>query len=249
MSPKVAFSNLKFGADQTGTCPHCGVAVKFITPSSAPYVTTLLSAIANEEVVGDITDTVAFKDTLYIDTSECPACHRLIALMRTRDPHTGKEVEMLAWPLGTRRPPVPPEVPRPIREDYEEAARVLPFSTKASGALSRRCLQHVLKDAGRTKSDWLAEQIKEVRQSLPTDIGENLDYVRTIGKFAAHPEKDKATGEIIDVEPGEAEWNLEVLDALFDHYYARPAREKKKREKFDGKLVSLGRKPIQDSRT
>jgi hypothetical protein len=245
MSPKVTFSTLNFGADQTGTCPHCGVAAKFVAPSCPRYATTLLSAVANEEAVGDIT--LAFKDELYIETSECPACHRLIALMKAHDTRTGKELEILAWPLGTRRPPVPPEVPRPIREDYEEAARVLPFSTKASAALSRRCLQHVLKDAGMTKSDWLAEQIKEVRSSLPTDIGDNLDYVRTIGKFAAHPEKDKATGEIIDVEPGEAEWNLEVLDALFDHYYVRPAREKKKREKFDGKLVSLGRKPIQDS--
>ncbi len=244
MSPKVAFSSLRFGADQTGTCPHCGVAAKFVTPNCPQYTSTVLSAIANEEAVGVGFITPAIKDKLSVETSECAACHRLIALMKVCDPHTGKETEMLAWPLGSRRPPVPPEVPQAIREDYEEAARVLPFSTKASAALSRRCLQHVLKDAAKTKSDWLAQQINEVQSNLPTDIGQNLDYVRTIGKFAAHPEKDKATGEIIDVEPGEAEWNLDVLDALFDHYYTRPAREKKKREEFDKKLVSFGKEPV-----
>jgi hypothetical protein len=186
----------------------------------------------------------SFMDSTHIVISECPACHRLITLINPHHQLTGESLEIMAWPIGTRRPQVDPQVPVPIREDYEEAARVLPFSAKASAALSRRCLQHVLKDAGRTKADWLADQINEVKQSLPSEIADNLDYVRTIGKFAGHPEKSKATGEIIEIEDGEAEWNLDVLDALFDHYYARPARERHKREEFDKKLKSLGRKPV-----
>jgi hypothetical protein len=33
-----------------------------------------------------------------------------------------------------------------------------------------------------------------------------LDAIRTIGNFAAHPIKSTSSGEIVDVEPGEAEW-------------------------------------------
>ncbi len=39
-----------------------------------------------------------------------------------------------------------------------------------------------------------------------------IDAVRVIGNFAAHPIKSKSTGEIVDVEPGEAEWNLNTLE-------------------------------------
>jgi hypothetical protein len=66
----------------------------------------------------------------------------------------------------------------------------------------------------------LSKEIQEVLDSrkLPTEIGENLDAVRNIGNFAAHPLKSTSTGEILDVEPDEAEWNLEVLDQLIDFY-------------------------------
>jgi hypothetical protein len=168
----------------------------------------------------------------------------LVTLVNPKHPQTGELLEIMAWPIGTRRPPVPPEVPRSIRDDYEEAARVLPHSAKASAALSRRCLQHVLKEAAKTKADWLAQQIDEVKTILPPDIASNLDYVRTIGKFAVHPEKSKVTGEIVDVESGEADWNLDVLDSLFDLYYARPAHDKKVREEFDKKLEKMGKTPV-----
>ena len=35
-----------------------------------------------------------------------------------------------------------------IAEDYNQAAIVLPYSPKASAALSRRCLQTILTEAG-----------------------------------------------------------------------------------------------------
>jgi hypothetical protein len=199
-----------------------------------------LSVAAVQMVDGKPTIT----DAVQLIVSKCPACHRLVVLMNANDPETNQYKEIMAWPLGTKRPPVPPEVPQPIREDYLESARVLPFSAKASAALSRRCLQHVLIDAGKTKAGKLEKQIDEVLPNLPGDIGSNLDYARRIGNFGAHPEKSDITGMIVEVEPGEAEWNLDVLDGLFDHYYARPAREKKKREEFDKKLKQMGKQPI-----
>lgn len=42
--------------------------------------------------------------------------------------------------------------------------------------------------------------------------------------------KSQKTGQIVDVEPGEAEWTLDVLDALFDFYLVQPAILSEKRK-------------------
>jgi len=82
------------------------------------------------------------------------------------------------WSITTGRAPIPPEVPSHIAQDYAEAALVLAISPKASAALSRRCLQIVLREAGQTKAKDLADQIEEVLPHLPSRIAENLDAIR-----------------------------------------------------------------------
>ncbi|MBA4365228.1 MAG: hypothetical protein C0398_04370 [Coprothermobacter sp.] len=148
------------------------------------------------------------------------------------------------YPLGSLRDPVPPEVPPAIKEDYDEAAQILSLSPKGSAALSRRCLQAVLVDEGGAKKKNLGDQIDEVTPSIPAYLGEVLDQVRVIGNFSAHPLKDTNSGAIIEVEPGEAEWNLDVLDGLFDFYYVKPATSKRMRAQLDKKLTAAGKPTI-----
>jgi hypothetical protein len=64
---------------------------------------------------------------------------------------------------------------------------------------------------------------------------------KNIGNFAAHPVKSKSTSEIVDVEVEEAEWNLDVLELLFDFYYVQPARIAQKREALNAKLGEAGK--------
>jgi hypothetical protein len=136
---------------------------------------------------------------------------------------------------------VPVEVPTHIAQDYSEAAAVFPISAKASAALSRRCMQAVLREAGQAHTGDLNKQIEELLPTLPAYLGDQLHAVRHIGNFAAHPMKSTITGSILDVEPGEAEWNLDVLDDLFDHYYVKPARERSRREDLNNKLREAGK--------
>jgi hypothetical protein len=91
--------------------------------------------------------------------------------------------------------------------------------------------------AAKTKNRDLFDQIGEVIPTLPSHLAEAVDAVRNIGNFAAHPIKSTNTGEIVDVEPGEAEWNLEVLEGLFDFYFVQPAILKKKRDALNAKLA------------
>jgi len=46
------------------------------------------------------------------------------------------------------------------------------------------------------------------------------------------------------VEPEEAEWNLDVLESLFDFYFVQPSRLQQKREKLDRKLQDAGKPPM-----
>ena len=174
----------------------------------------------------------------HLSAVHCPSCRK--AIVSLEEPN-GESV--VIRPIAAHRN-VPNEVPPEIAQDYQEAAAVLNLSPKANAALSRRCLQAVLREAGKTTQKDLAKQIDEVLPRLPRLIADAVDYIRNVGNFAAHPIKSKSTGEIVDVEPGEAEWNLEVLDLLFDHYYVQPARAKQAREALNKKLKDAGKPPM-----
>jgi len=148
-------------------------------------------------------------------------------------------------PLTSSRPPVPNEVDDLFSKDYKEACLILKFSPKASAALSRRCLQNILREKGGVKKGDLADEIEQVINSntLPSHLNESIDAIRVIGNFAAHPIKSKSSGEIVDVEPGEAEWILDVIESLFDFYFVQPAITKAKKDALNKKLSDLG-KPL-----
>jgi len=181
----------------------------------------------------------------------CPACNKIIIQLgkqRTVLLHSGEALIdwVLVRPKGISRSPLPPEVPPEFADDYKEACLVIVDSPKASAALSRRCLQNLLREKAKTKEKDLADQIQEVigSKQLPSHLSEGLDAVRNIGNFAAHTTKSERTGEIIEVEPGEAEWNLDILEGLFDFYFVQPEILRKKKEKLNEKLKEVGKPPM-----
>lgn len=231
-------------------CPHCGVGISW-TPC--------------ETEIAHYDENVTYEDTGKTETETviwvvqdliCPECEEpIMFLMKgtpTDDEPTDDEPmlldedanydEYLIWPRASVRP-CPPEVPQNLRDDFSESSEVLGISPKASAALSRRCLQHLLKDYAKVSSNDLSKQIDEVITSriLSSDIADQLDAVRTIGNFAAHTQKSTNSGEILDVEPEEAEWNLEVLEELFEHFFVKPERNKKRKESLNEKLVLAGK--------
>jgi hypothetical protein len=149
-------------------------------------------------------------------------------------------------PFASSRPPVPKEVGIMFSSDYNEACLILTLSPKASAALSRRCLQNILREKAGVKKGDLASEIQQTidSKSVPSHLSESIDAVRNIGNFAAHPLKSTATGEIVDVEVGEAEWLLDVIEALFDFYFVQPSILKAKREALNKKLSEIGKPPM-----
>lgn len=147
---------------------------------------------------------------------------------------------------GTSRKPAPTEVPALLAEDYNEACLVLSDSPKASAALSRRCLQNILRDHGGVKHQNLVAEIDEAVNSnkLPSHLAGDLHAIRVVGNFAAHPTKDTSTGEVVPVEAGEAEWLLDLLLGLFDFYFVAPAETKKRKDALNAKLSAAGKPTI-----
>ena len=152
------------------------------------------------------------------------------------------------YPASPQRAPVGNSVPEGLRQDYLEACQVLPLSAKASAALSRRVLQAILTDRGYARKN-LSEQIDAVlnesdrQKALPLSLREMIDAIRQFGNFSAHPITDITSLQIIDVEPEEAEWCLEIIEGLFDHYYVKPADSRSKRAALNKKLIRAGKPP------
>lgn len=187
----------------------------------------------------------------FLEQRTCPACNRFIFMLVSNVANQigshiipGNEISRsLARPRAQLRMPPPKEVPEEFASDYREAAAVFAESPKASAALSRRCLQHLIREKAGVKKQDLAKEIEELISSnmLPSHLSEAVDAVRNIGNFAAHPIKTTATGEVLPVEPGEAEWTLDVLDGLFDFYFVQPALLKAKRDALNAKLASANK--------
>jgi len=177
-------------------------------------------------------------------TEECPDCKKLVVILLAQ-PHVpgNSKKTMLVYPKGFSRAPISADVPPGFAQDYTEACAVLNDSPKASAALSRRCLQSIIREKAGIKKSDLNQEIGELLKSgtLPTYLASSVDAVRTIGNFAAHPIKSKSSGEIFDVEPGEAEWGLDVLEGLFDFYFVLPAELQRKRDELNKKLTDAGK--------
>jgi hypothetical protein len=181
----------------------------------------------------------------------CPECEGLLIRLRRGQYvkvgqysgalKTVEEEQIVYPPYSTRH--VEPEVPKRYRDDYLEASAILNLSPKASAALSRRILQLVLRDVFTISHRSLLAEIEEFikRPDVPSYLSDAVDAIRNIGNFAAHPLKDTNSGEIVEVEPGEAEWLLEVLDSLFDFAFVQPARLDERRKKLNEKLKALGK--------
>jgi hypothetical protein len=175
----------------------------------------------------------------------CPACGKqilqFIAKSRTAPP-------VVMVPQRTVFPPnaklvvsqISPEIKEPYRKDFEEAVDTLLISPKASAALSRRIIQAILREKAAVTPGRLTNEIEEVlkNKSLPTFIADDLHALRKVGNLAVHETKDSVTGDIIDVEPAEAEWTLKVAGSMLEFYFIEPAKQARRRAELDEKLAA-----------
>ena len=140
----------------------------------------------------------------------------------------------LLWPKA-RTPAPMPDVPGDLFNKYAEATAVLDISPDASAAMTRRIVEQVLEEQD-FKQGTLVGKIAAFRESdSPRRLKESIDYLRTLGNWAVHPPRWQAAGEIVAVEEGEAEWALDLVRDLFQHFYVEPAEDARRRDAIDAK--------------
>lgn len=124
---------------------------------------------------------------------------------------------------------LPDYIPQAIQQDYYEACRIRDLSPKASATLARRCLQGMIRDFWGIKKARLKDEVDELEEKVDSDVWESIDAVRSVGNIGAHMEKD--INIMVDVEPGEAQLLIGLIEQLVDDWYvARESRRKRTEE-------------------
>lgn len=220
-------------------CPCCGLQISL----EETYIKTW-------ELYDDIETPVNG-----ISFGNCPACENLIVIFSQGElfvenlgsmvrVHKENSYEIIYPKFPIKN--IEPEIPDRYKKDFLEAFKILQISPKASAALSRRILQDLFREELGIHKPSLAQEIDEFiqRTNIPSYLTDAVDAVRNIGNLAAHPLKDTNTGQIVEVEAGEAEWLLEVNEALFDFVFVQPRRLEERKNNLNTKLASLGKPPM-----
>jgi hypothetical protein len=117
----------------------------------------------------------------------------------------------MVYPNRGNAPAPNPDMPKDVKDDYEEAANIYTQSPRGAAALLRLAIQKLCVDLGGKGKD-INEDIKGlVKKGLPEQIQKSLDIVRVIGNNAVHPGQ-------IDVEDTEVAGKLFILLNLITDY-------------------------------
>jgi hypothetical protein len=152
------------------------------------------------------------------------------------------------FPRGGRFKKSFPNTDKKYLNHYYACCSTIEVSPEASAAMSRRCLEELLQDQGYVARN-IGEKIKNLldetdpKKHLQLDIYNCVDHIRTFGNFSTHPLTNQTSLQIVEVEPGEAEWCIDILEQLFDHYFERPAAVAQRIASANAKLQSVGKKP------
>ncbi|MCH9018988.1 MAG: DUF4145 domain-containing protein [Proteobacteria bacterium] len=141
-------------------------------------------------------------------------------------------------PESTARPQ-PDYIPPAIRETYVEACRIKDLSPQASATLSRRCLQGMIRDFWKVEGKPnLHQEIDAIKDEVAPDVWAAIDAVRETGNIGAHMERD--IDLIIEVDPGEAQALIDLIEMLLDDWYGGRDRRAERLKKVE----AIGKKKI-----
>ena len=212
------------------TCPYCNHPTTITDPN---YFQSWEKIEIAKSELGDIG---FFIQSVTCPNTECSKLWLRAELCRTYKqtayPHDWvKSTIIQSWQLlpESEAKVLPDYIPQPIQQDYYEACRIRDLSPKASATLARRCLQGMIRDFWGVKKARLKDEIDDLEEKVDSDVWASIDAVRSVGNIGAHMEKD--INIIVDVEPGEAQLLIGLIEQLVDDWYvARESRRKRTEE-------------------
>lgn len=208
------------------TCPYC----------NHPTTITNPNIFEDDRVFDIVKERMTYDERIGIDyvaiacpNAQCKQVTFNLAMRKYPIDQRGNRMKgekIMEWGLmpESSAKPQPDYIPSAIVEDYTEACRIKTLSPKASAALSRRCLQGMIRDFWGINKRTLKLEIDELEAKVPSDVWEAIDAVRSVGNIGAHMEKD--VNLIIEIEPEEADMLIGLIEDLFiDWYVTKYERE------------------------
>lgn len=215
-------------------CPYCGRDQVVLSERRDRQIKGIANDMSEWGPLGFTADTIVCANN---------ACRKMTLwfTLRRRAGNPWSEFKLhetvQSWQLLPESPakPQPEFIPVPVRDAYFKACRIRDLSPEASATLSRRCLQGMIRDFCGISKKRLIDEIDALRAQVgagkaPTgvqpDTMDAIDAVRRIGNIGAHMEKD--IDVIVDVDEGEAQALIDLIELLFDEWYvARKVRGEK----------------------
>lgn len=171
-------------------------------------------------------------DEVEVHFFKCPNClNTTVKILGVGTQFTNKE--MFFYP-DSHAKQYPDYIPQAIRDDYEEAYKIVNLSPKASATLSRRCLQGMIRDFWEiTPQKNLAQEIDAIDDRVTPQIKAVLHSVRKLGNIGAHMEHD--VNLIVDIDSNEATQLIKLIELLIKNWYI----DRYDNEKLLDDIVSL----------
>lgn len=168
--------------------------------------------------------------TWQIWNARCGVCDRLIVNVCAKD---GPSYP--AWPQSSMRPRLSEDVPLDYADDYHAACQIYFYSPESTAALSRRLLQRLLAAKAGAGDGALVDQIRRavLGPDMPAYLKQGLQMYSRLARLDSEENKSLRPEALAGVEPGEAEWLLDVLQSMFDLYFVQPARLQRKQQSIE----------------
>lgn len=232
------------------TCPFCGETYPFSTEfeynnnlDNSCNIGNGNKCYFNIDGVFEINYKNSNRQSVYEATiARCPYCNEEYLQIKFGSIHLYNfKEEVDSQLINVIRPKsihkvFPDYVPKAIRKDYEEACSILDFSPKAAATLARRALEGMILDywqiSAKSKGS-LKREIDELQGKIPSKQWDAIDALRKLGNIGAHMEND--TSVIVDIDPGEAEKLLMLIEHLVQQWYVARHEE----EELYNKIVDI----------
>jgi hypothetical protein len=133
------------------------------------------------------------------------------------------------------RPRLSEDVPLDYADDYHAACQIYFYSPESTAALSRRLLQRLLAAKAGASDGALVDQIRRavLGPDMPAYLKQGLQMYSRLAGLDSEENKSLRPEALAGVEPGEAEWLLDVLQSMFDLYFVQPARLQRKQQSIE----------------
>ena len=244
-------------------CPYCGNSFKLISDKNYNTKLHTLNIDVTEKYKQLKTAKCAYNIEVEGVTCPNPQCEELTLTAKLfvkqdvyieldfgdRELVDTNNIEINRWqimPQGSCKT-FPDYIKKEILEDYREACAIKNLSPKASATLARRCLQGMVRDFFNIEDEkTLYDELSEIKDKVDKDLWGPINKIREYGNIAAHPTKENVN-TILDIDEGEVDDLIWLIELLFDEWYVKRHEKDKKLKEIENMGKSKTNQPKSDS--